>query len=453
MDQKTLQTQGRIDMPPEVKISAGYFVATLTWIVLSDSLLDTLFGTDARLLSSAQTLKGLFFVVFTTLLFYLLLSRQYRLRRADRRMIEEGRTRFGYLFMHNPLPMWVYDVNTLDFLAVNDTAVAKYGYSREEFMRMTLRDIRPPEDVPRLLDDMHKERPTLQFSGEWRHRLKNGDEITVEIISHRLRFDDRDAVLVVAYDVTERKRLEAELEEKRLLHMKLSQENELRQARNRFISMISHEFRKPLAMMSTSADLLERYGDRMDGHKRQGHFNSLRHEIKRLADMTDDILTLLRSEFVGLEYSTSPLNLDRLCSELVAEIRTRLDSGFEIVLDNDCPQPTIQADEKLLRYAIDNLLSNAVKYSRDKDRIWLQLLCHDEQITVAVRDEGIGIPPESLPALFEPFYRAPNVGKVPGTGLGLAIVRQAVELHGGSVSVESQVGAGSTFSIHLPRSS
>jgi signal transduction histidine kinase len=259
-------------------------------------------------------------------------------------------------------------------------------------------------------------------------------------------------VLVVAYDVTERKRLEAELEEKRLLHMKLSQENELRQARNRFISMISHEFRKPLAVMSTSADLLERYGDRMDGHKRQEHFNSLRHEIKRLADMTDDILTLLRSEFVGLEYSTSPLNLDRLCSELIAEIRTRLDSGFEIVLDNDCPQPTIQADEKLLRYAIDNLLSNAVKYS-DKGRVWLQLLCRDEQIIVAVRDEGIGIPPESLPSLFDPFYRAPNANKIPGTGLGLAIVRQAVELHGGSVSVESQVGAGSTFSIHLPRSS
>ncbi|MFZ5856806.1 MAG: PAS domain S-box protein [Chloroflexota bacterium] len=111
---------------------------------------------------------------------------------------------FQLLFQNHPLPMWIYDLKTLAFLEVNDAAVEKYGYSREEFLRMTLKDIRPAEELSRLEKDVKQKRPTLQHSGEWKHQLKNGRVIDVEITSHTLEYNGRKAALVTAQDVTER---------------------------------------------------------------------------------------------------------------------------------------------------------------------------------------------------------------------------------------------------------
>ena len=116
-----------------------------------------------------------------------------------------GGEAFRLLFQHHPTPMWVYDLKTLAFLDVNDAAVEKYGYTREEFLSMTLKDIRPPEDVPRLLNDVTRERPGLQHSGEWRHTVKDGRTIDVEITSHTVQLRGRKAVLVMAQDISERK--------------------------------------------------------------------------------------------------------------------------------------------------------------------------------------------------------------------------------------------------------
>ncbi|TAK60716.1 MAG: PAS domain S-box protein, partial [Bacteroidetes bacterium] len=129
---------------------------------------------------------------------------------SDKNKPQSGQRSEAYatLFYHHPIPMWVYDLNTLAFLEVNDAAVQNYGYSREEFLSMTLKDIRPPEDIDLLLKDTAKERPTLQYSGEWRHTLKNGKVILVEIRSHTIEYNGRPAALVVATDVTERKRAE-----------------------------------------------------------------------------------------------------------------------------------------------------------------------------------------------------------------------------------------------------
>ena len=115
------------------------------------------------------------------------------------------------LFAGNPLAMWIYDLETLAFLEVNDAAVARYGYCREEFLRMRLTDIRPPEDEQRLLEDVRSRRPDFQLSGQWRHRLRDGRLIDVEITSHTLNFRGRAAALVVVHDVTDRKKAEAAL--------------------------------------------------------------------------------------------------------------------------------------------------------------------------------------------------------------------------------------------------
>jgi PAS domain S-box-containing protein len=131
----------------------------------------------------------------------------------DAREPQDGSTRgdFRLLFAGNPLPMWLYDLETLAFLDVNDAAVAHYGYSRAEFLQMRITDIRPEEDIERLLADVRSLRPSLQSSGEWRHRLRDGRVIDVEIASHTLEFRGGLAALVVVHDVTDRKQAELAL--------------------------------------------------------------------------------------------------------------------------------------------------------------------------------------------------------------------------------------------------
>jgi diguanylate cyclase (GGDEF)-like protein/PAS domain S-box-containing protein len=120
--------------------------------------------------------------------------------------------RFRLMFANNPIPMWVYDTETLQFLEVNEAAITHYGYSREEFLQMRILDIRPLEDMTRLLEDVGKEHPDLQRSDQWRHRRKSGEIIDVQVISHVLEFAGRKAVVVVAEDITERKAFEAQLQ-------------------------------------------------------------------------------------------------------------------------------------------------------------------------------------------------------------------------------------------------
>jgi len=132
-------------------------------------------------------------------------------RRSEAQLGREAR--FRLLFEANPLPMWVYDCETLCFLEVNDAAVTRYGYSQDEFLAMRITDIRPPEDVGLLLQNVAMERPRLEQSGPWRHRLKDTRIIDVEIASHLVNWNGRRAAFVVAQDITERRRSAESLRE------------------------------------------------------------------------------------------------------------------------------------------------------------------------------------------------------------------------------------------------
>jgi PAS domain S-box-containing protein len=135
----------------------------------------------------------------------------YFAQRSRALMLAEREAKFRLLFSNNPLPMWVYDQETTEFLEVNDASLARYGHSRDEFLGMRLADIRPPEDIALLDEDLRKARPNLQESGPWRHRLKDGRIISVQIASHLMEWKGRKAALVVAEDISERERSEEAL--------------------------------------------------------------------------------------------------------------------------------------------------------------------------------------------------------------------------------------------------
>ncbi len=253
------------------------------------------------------------------------------------------------------------------------------------------------------------------------------------------------SVICSLRDNSERKRLEVELRDA------LAKERELNELKSRFISRVSHEFRTPLAMIGTAADMLRNYNDRMTYEQRAEKLERLQSEVKHLADLLDDLLTLSKAEEIGREkFHPHPFDLGAMCAEVIAEMRDGIGMNheFELTISGECQQ--IHADLKLLRRAIVNLLSNAVKYSLPGSKISLSLTCEAAQTIICVQDTGIGIPEEDQKHLFEAFYRARNVDHISGTGLGLAIVKQSVELHGGEITVSSQLGIGSAFTITLP---
>ena len=154
------------------------------------------------------------------------ITRDISERKQTEQLLVESEARYRYLFENNPHPMWVYDLETLAFLAVNDAATAKYGYSREEFLSMTIKDIRPQEDLPRLLENLAQPRLPLEHSTAWRHRLKDGTIIDVEISSHIIELEGHSSALVIAQDVTERKKAEARVRYMTRLYATLSQVNQ-----------------------------------------------------------------------------------------------------------------------------------------------------------------------------------------------------------------------------------
>ncbi len=234
------------------------------------------------------------------------------------------------------------------------------------------------------------------------------------------------------------------------LRQALAQEKELSELKSRIITTISHEYRTPLTTIASSAELLEVYGHKWDNDKQLKHFQRIQSAIKHMIALIDDVLFVNKAEFEKLEFNPAPLNLVAFTNELVDELQSTVSDKCNLNFTSVGKFTNAYLDEKLLRQILTNLISNALKYSPDGGKVQVRLTCEDNHVIFQVQDEGIGIPIEDQQKLFESFARASNVGAIAGTGLGLSIVKKCVNLHGGQITVESEVGAGTTFTVSLP---
>jgi PAS domain S-box-containing protein len=230
----------------------------------------------------------------------------------------------------------------------------------------------------------------------------------------------------------------------------LEKEKELGLLKSRFVSMTSHEFRTPLTTILSSAELLQIYGDRWTQEKKLKHLLQIQTAVKHMTHLLNDVLLIGKAEAGKLEYNPELLDLDRFCHSLVDEIQIATKSHTIIFVSHLDSGTQVYMDEKLLRHILSNLLSNAVKYSPQGGTVNFDLVREQEEVVFRIQDQGIGIPIEDRAQLFNSFHRASNVGTISGTGLGLAIVKKAVDLHGGKITVDSEVGIGTTFIISLP---
>ena len=428
-------------MRSEIRITLIYAVIGILWIYFSDRAVVLFFGAEPSLLTLVQTNKGILYVLITSGLLYWLLHLELQHRRKDE-------AKFHLLFAQNPNPMWVYDPHTLAFLEVNEAAVATYGYSQEEFLKMTIRDIRPVEDVAAVEASVANRQSVMDY-GEWRHKTKDGKLLHVEITSQQLDYEGREGVLVVAHDVTERKQLQSERSLNEHLQRELAKEQDVHNTRSRFFSMISHEFRTPLATIISSVGLLQHYESRLTVEKRMTYYEKVLKHAHILTEQLDEMLLLLRTDLAASNFQPQPDDIVTLCDEVIDTLATGHPSRR---IEFHCAQESlkIDMDKKLIWRVLANLISNALKYSPEDEPVEITLDIQDDTVEIRITDKGIGIPLEEQVQLFEPFFRASNANEKPGTGLGLTIVKQAVELHGGSIRVESATDAGTTFFVTLP---
>jgi len=205
-----------------------------------------------------------------------------------------------------------------------------------------------------------------------------------------------------------------------------------------------------LATILSSSELLEHYSDGLSAEDKLKMLHGIQGAVKRMNAMIEDVLVIGKAEAGALQFEPKPVDLAELCHKVVDELRPGVAKQHVIEFEQQFERGSLNLDEKLLRHILTNLLSNAVKYSPPGSTVWLRLTEHDGQALMEVGDHGIGIPVEDQARLFESFHRASNVGTRQGTGLGLVIVKKAVELHGGTISIDSKADAGTRISVRLP---
>lgn len=283
------------------------------------------------------------------------------------------------------------------------------------------------------------------FRTENRVRRKDGALIWCLVSGRAIDRHDvpRGTIWTIA-DITKRKEAEAEVLQA------LEREKELSELKSRFVSMTSHEFRTPLAGIMSSIELLSDYGERLDAGERAELADVIKSSVRRMTQMLDQVLLIGRSDAGRLEFRPQPLELKSLVTQVIEEVRSLERQQAVIEVDWRVKGERRLLDERLIRHILSNLLTNAVKYSPQGKPVQLGIGSSPQQVVFTVTDRGIGIPPEDRPLLFQSFHRGRNVGGISGTGLGLAIVKKAVELHGGTIQVESNLGKGSRFRVFIP---
>ena len=252
-------------------------------------------------------------------------------------------------------------------------------------------------------------------------------------------------VMAIVRDVTKRKQAEEDIRQA------IEREKKLSELKSRFVTMASHEFRTPLTSIMSSSELLEHYSSKWTEAKKLTHLHRIQNSVKHMTSLLNDVLLLGKADAGKLKLEPTQINLSEFCGELVEEIQLTSETHQIMFQVQHCHEElSVCMDQKLLRHIVSNLLSNAIKYSPDSDRVIFDLICQSRQAIFKVQDFGIGIPVKEQDRLFDSFHRADNVGSIPGTGLGLPIVKRSVDLHGGTIAIESQVGTGTTFTVTLP---
>lgn len=330
----------------------------------------------------------------------------------------------------------------------NKAAERIYGWRAEEVIGKSVRDVlqtgytthQTTDEVKRVFIEKG------HWSGEVSQQRQDGTRI--HILTSSVLFKDEKGlpigVLAVNHDISERKQAEEALQ------TALEHEKEVGDMKTRFISVASHEFRTPLTAILMTSESVKNYRHKLSDEQIDQKLDKIQQQVTHMTSILEDVLQSARMQDDYVDFRPAPDNLETVCSEIVEEFAQRQENEGRIQYFSHTPAPIVLFDSRLMRQIMINLVSNALKYSPAEKPIEVKLVQETEAFRLQVRDQGIGIPQKDLKHIFEPFHRATNVGKISGTGLGMSITKKAVELHGGTISVSSEAGQGTTFTVIIP---
>lgn len=367
------------------------------------------------------------------------------------RTANESNQRYGMLFESNPQPMWVFAVDTLAFLEVNEAATRHYGYTRDEFLSMSIMDILPPEDAPGLHHGLERTGAPRSDVALAQHQRKDGTIVDMELVSHEMELEGRRARLVLATDISERTRTRAAL---------YQSEEQLRQAQRmdaagRLAGGVAHDFNNLLTTIRGFSDMILR--DLPDDHVRRKDVEQIRKAADRGAQLTRQLLTFGGQPAIqprSLELNSVVTNMEGLLRCLVGadvQLVTRLRPGLgEVKMD---PGQLEQVLVNLVLNARDSMPAGGTLTIETGERLISgsargRSVKPGRYLVLAVSDSGSGAVEEGL-ASFDPFLSSHAPGS--RSGLGLSIVYGIVKQNGGGVRVSSEPEQGTTVKIFIPR--
>lgn len=360
----------------------------------------------------------------------------------------------------------------------NPSSEKLFGYTNEQMLQLKVEDL-----LPRVEHQQH--RSNYNSNPHSRPMGKNldliaiksdGTEFPVEISLSYFKKDNELYAIAFVIDITERKKIEEkikslnsdlekkvdertkilkealnELEQsKQKLASSLQHEIDLNEMKSRFVSMASHEFRTPLSAILSSASLISKYSTTEDDEKRQKHINRIKSSVTNLTLILNDFLSVGKLEEGKIYANYSVFNLQTMHNECVAEIQILKKENQKIIDSYEGETQQVYLDKQMIKNIYLNLLSNAIKFSDNNKTIILNTKIKNNTIEIYVKDEGIGVPKDEQPKLFERFYRGKNAFNIQGTGLGLNIISKYVELMNGTITFESELNKGTSFNIILP---
>ncbi len=360
--------------------------------------------------------------------------------------LRESEAEYRLLFVENPQPMWIFDLRTFRFLAVNKAALRQYGYTQAEFMALSARDIVPVGVVNRLQLDAAKPCSTVQLRGVWQHVRRDKSLMEVEITSLDLRYAGYPARLILATDMAPRQ------EEKKQYF-----EEQRQEVAGQLAGGVAHYFNNTLSIISGHVSLLAH--ERQDQQSSE-HISQISNAVSCAAGLSRQLLIAsghfpLKPEMI--ELNALVRGLQPMIGRLVGkEIAVQSILGLEI--------PRIPADPRMIEHVIVNLVLNARDAMPRGGTITIRTesvrlgesstserggFCRSgNYVRLAVRDTGCGIAPEVQQHLFEPFFSTRGVGK--GRGLGLASIHGTVRQHGGWIDYLTEIGRGAEFIVFFP---
>jgi hypothetical protein len=370
------------------------------------------------------------------------------LRKREEDALRASEEQYRVLFEQAPSPKFLFDHETLAFLSVNEAAIHHYGYSREEFLRMTIKDIRPKEDVPAFLVSFREIDHKTTMPVLRRHTKRDGTIIDVEVTVYRFLLGTRPCGLAVAVDVTERNRMERQLRQTQKMD-----------AIGSLAGGVAHDFNNLLSVILSYADLLA--GEIKPGDPMRCDVEEISSAGRRAAGLTRQLLAFGRQQIL----QPVALDLNAVIGSVAQMLKRVVGEDLELTIVSAPGLWMVKADPGQIEQVLMNLVVNARDAMPTGGKLTIETANVEldpnyvanhagvagpgRYVMLAVSDTGSGITASIRDRLFEPFFTTKEQGK--GTGLGLSTVFGIVQQSGGNICVSSQPGEGATFKVYLPR--